>query len=144
MAARPDVHIPSTAEGSAADDPAIAGAPEQDEVDLTDPTQLHDTATAARADGWGEGSWSDVAPAEPAPVEPEAADAAAPAVDANSRESSVVVDAEPVTGQTSDRFLRELDEAVNESTKDEKGEAISAFFEGGDEEQGRGRFGWRR
>ena len=39
---------------------------------------------------------------------------------------------------------RELDEAVNESARDEEGEAMSAFFEGGEEEQGRGRFGWRR
>lgn len=112
------------------------GGYEGDPVDLTDATQAHDTASLAREDLQGTAG---VAPgsegASPGPVE------------AQVRESSVVVDAEPVTGQTSDRFLRELDEAVNESREpagsgDE--DAMSAFFGGESSEGGRSRFGWRR
>ncbi len=114
---------------------------QQDAVDLTDKTQAHDTVAAAQAHG-GEAisAATDVVGAPGG--NPEVAPAS---VEAQVRESSVIVDAEPVTGQTSDRFLRELDEAVNESSEP-KGdeEAMSAFFDGEGSERGRSRFGWRR
>lgn len=112
-----------------------AGPIDTDAVDLTDSTRAHDTATAAkeRIEGDLDGATT---------PDPEHA---TPQVDAEARISAVIVDAEPVTGQTSDRFLRELDEAVNESAAAEGDEdAMSAFFEGDRSEGGRSRFGWRR
>lgn len=112
-----------------------SGVAEPEAVDLTDSTRSHDSAAAA-AEG--------IASASGAVPGGEAQQATRP-VDARSRSSAVVVDAEPVTGQTSDRFLRELDEAVNESRTAEGDEdAMSAFFEGDRSESGRSRFGWRR
>ncbi len=114
-------------------------------MDLTDQTQLHDTATVAREEGgWSEGSWSDVSASSSHSADQKPPPAVTPRGSVS--EPTVVVDAEPVTGQSSDRFLRELDEAVNESQKssEENEEAMSAFFEGGEEDQSRSRFGWRR
>jgi hypothetical protein len=139
MAARKPVVVPDSARGAAKEDPRYFPEGDETEVDLTEATQLHDTASAA---------------AEPDPSIDEVstgssprAEAVSPAasgpIEAASRESGVVVDAEPVTGQTSDRFLRELDEAVNESESAEA-DSMSAFFDRGEEDEGRGRFGWRR
>ena len=164
LATRAEMSVPTSAAGYAADDLLLG---EADSVDLTDATSIHDTATAAREGAdWVEGSWSEVstsgtssqaaAPdgtaggthagvAQAAVVQTDVVEADV-AVEASVRESSVIVDAEPVTGQTSDRFLRELDEAVNESqsTPGDSEQAMTAFFEGDSDEQGRSRFGWRR
>ena len=127
MAPRTPVHVPDPAQGSATDDSRFFPEADEPEVDITEATQLHDTAVAA---------------AEAPPAAP-SADSQDQAMEAKARESSVVVDAEPVTGQTSDRFLRELDEAVNESESTES-DSMTAFFDRSEEEEGRGRFGWRR
>jgi DivIVA domain-containing protein len=139
MAARKPVLVPDSAQGTARDDSRFFPEADEPEVDITEATQAHDTAKAAAepdpdADEGPSGS-------------PEPAGAASPAasgpIEAAARESGVVVDAEPVTGQTSDRFLRELDEAVNESESAEA-DSMSAFFDRGEGDEDRGRFGWRR
>ncbi|MFV0315657.1 MAG: DivIVA domain-containing protein [Microthrixaceae bacterium] len=104
-------------------------------VDLTDATGVHDTAAAAAEGG--------------SALDAGTSGSTAASVDAAARESSVIVDAEPVTGQTSDRFLRELDAAVNEAGSqgaeaDSSGDTMSAFFDEDKGESGRSRFGWRR
>jgi hypothetical protein len=48
------------------------------------------------------------------------------------------IHAEPASG---DRYLKDLDTAVNESAEDD--EAMTAFFEGSSDSRNR-RFGWRR
>ena len=153
LVTRPAVAVPEDARGhtpepeptqvdhSSSTESAPSSVPFRPEasVDLTDATQVHDTAAAA-------------AYSIPAAVQVSAEErGTAPAgpMEASVRESAVIVDAEPVTGQTSDRFLRELDEAVNESGSGEKGseesgDAMSAFFDGDKGESGRSRFGWRR
>lgn len=133
LAGRDPVPVPESATGyTPTPEPLDPGVQtEADALDLTDSTQMYNTA-AASLDG-------------PQSVESRSALVEPALVEAEVRESAVIVDAEPVTGQTSDRFLRELDEAVNESTATEgDGDAISAFFDGERSEGGRSRFGWRR
>jgi hypothetical protein len=48
------------------------------------------------------------------------------------------IDAEPAAGR--DRYLKDLDQAVNDDDEDE---AMTAFFEGSGDSRNR-RFGWRR
>lgn len=141
LAGRDPVPVPESAMGHTpdVDSPEFVSLGEQEAVDLTDSTQLHHTA-AAVSDGIDHhGASGEVLDAQ------HGADARSRSLEAQGRESAVIVDAEPVTGQTSDRFLRELDEAVNESAATERDEdAISAFFDGDGRESGRSRFGWRR
>lgn len=141
LAARDPVPVPESATGhTPAPEPRDPAAHnEQDALDLTDSTQMHHTAAASM-----DGPEYAVSPGDPSDV-PQSVDSRSRPLEAQVRESAVIVDAEPVTGQTSDRFLRELDEAVNESTATEGDEdAISAFFDGERPEGGRPRFGWRR
>ncbi len=148
LAARGPLEVPPAAQGyTPVPEPASEPGPPEEggssaaALDLTDATQAHDTAALARegvTGPTGAESRTEVQAGpggESAPVE---------SVEAQVRESSVVVDAEPVTGQTSDRFLRELDEAVNEGSEPTGDDAMSAFFDGGGSGQGRSRFGWRR
>ena len=112
--------------------------------DVDEATQAHDTASAAEDPGpvatapapeagsgpWGQGSWSEV-------VETSDADTVDPSVS----------DDPQASGSGSDPYLQQLDEAVNEieGTEVEGNEdAMTAFFEGGGEQEGRSRFGWRR
>jgi cell division septum initiation protein DivIVA len=167
---RPAIAIPEEARGTTSDpggdaapEPAASGAPSGEpsaasgtspaaveaQVVHELPTEAHEAIAPARepgdaADGparaaadpaqqgaWGEGSWS--ALAESGAIDAEGAGAADP--------GGPGPVAEPVTGQ-GDRYLRELDEAVNEPDNGDD-EAMAAFFEGG-EETSRPRFGWRR
>lgn len=149
---RPEVTVPADAVGRT--------EPSEARLDLTDATRAHDS-TMESPGPWQEGSWSEAAGSGSGsgdsggqsgdlPPSTDAEDSAGAAVlgrsstktaDARAVEPVVIVDAEPATGQTSDRFLRELDEAVNESERGS--DAIDAFFEE-DDEPGRPRFGWRR
>lgn len=141
LAEHDPVPVPENATGytPALDSPVPVGHGEQEELDLTDSTQLHHTAAVATDDFGHSGSSGDVPSGQPG------AEARSRPVEAHVRDSAVIVDAEPVTGQTSDRFLRELDEAVNEGVATERDEdAISAFLDGENPENGRSRFGWRR
>jgi cell division septum initiation protein DivIVA len=141
LAGREPVPVPESAMGytPAAESVEPVAHTERDELDLTDSTQVHHTSAASL-----DGSEYAGAPADPLDA-PQSVESRSPSLEAQVRESAVVVDAEPVTGQTSDRFLRELDEAVNESTATEGDQdAISAFFDGEQPENGRSRFGWRR
>jgi hypothetical protein len=97
------------------------------------PTEAYETL--AEAGTWGNGSWSSVVDATATPAE-----AGGPAA-GEAEELISLSDLEPATGQTNDRFLRELDEAVNDH-RPEGEDAMTAFFEP-TEEPGR-RFGWRR
>lgn len=86
-------------------------------LDLTAGSDTPDQV--AESDRWGPGSWSDL---EPELDEPE--------------------ESEPHTGRHRDRFMEELDSAVNEAV-DLDDDAMRAFFEGGTDSRAR-RFGWRR
>ncbi len=131
LAPRPELFVPESAAGhTEAAAPAAASAFST----LDHPTEAYDTLAAEQ--GWGEGSWSSIA--EPA-ADPASA-AGQPAAEGD-EEFISLSDLEPATGQTNDRFLRELDEAVNEPS-DSEPDAMTAFFEPS-EEPGR-RFGWRR
>ena len=85
----------------------------------------------AQGDRWGPGSWAQVE-AELVADEPIAA------------EQSAVVDGSDAsaTGRR-DRFMEELDSAVNEAVDLEDDDAMTAFFEGSSDTRAR-RFGWRR
>jgi DivIVA domain-containing protein len=85
---------------------------------------------AGDGEDWGPGSWSRVEAREAQPeAEPEE-----PRVDLSRSEPEVQQGGR-------DRYLQELDEAVNDSGPDD--DAMTAFFEGGEESRAR-RFGWRR
>lgn len=142
VAPRNPVVVPDSAQGTATEDPRFFPEADEAAVDLTDATQLHDTASAAADTSSATADEAPSAAEDAAPAQAAEAPAPAEPVPARSRESGVVVDAEPVTGQTSDRFLRELDEAVNDSDAEE--DTMSAFFDRDDDEEARGRFGWRR
>lgn len=141
LAGRDPVPVPESATGyTLAPEPVEPVAHvEPEELDLTDSTQMHHTAAASLDGPEYAGSHGDLSDAQ------QGVESRSRLLEAQVRESAVIVDAEPVTGQTSDRFLRELDEAVNESTPTEgDDDAISAFFDGERPEGGRSRFGWRR
>ena len=103
---------------------------------LRRPSSTVGTSTSPRAatatrDRWGPGSWAQVE-AELASDEPILAeqpeDGAAP---------------EGATTGRRDRFMDELDSAVNEAVDLEDDDAMTAFFEGSSDTRAR-RFGWRR
>ena len=151
---RPEVEAPAypsgVPTGGAVDEPGH----EEGEADTgpEDATQAHDTAAVAADEGqWGQGSWSevvDVTEAEASEVEvveddPPGADG--PTASADPRgpgDPEGVLDVDVVADRRSDRYLQELDQAVNETEGRE--DAMTAFFEGSGEDQGRSRFGWRR
>lgn len=101
-------------------------------VDLTSPN----TAQAGTDDQWGPGSWSQVE--AQLDGEPEAASDPADHID---RPTEAVGRAEVPR----DRFMEELDSAVNEAVSLDQDEdaAMTAFFEGSSDTRTR-RFGWRR
>lgn len=85
---------------------------------------------------WGPGSWSRVGGSADADEEMiSIADEPGP-------HTSPHIIAEPVTGSGRDRYLQDLDDAVNVSDEEDD-EAMTAFFEGTGETRNR-RFGWRR
>jgi DivIVA domain-containing protein len=128
LADRPHMVIPEAATGHT--EAAAPSVPAEAFTPLDQPTEAYDLSS----DGtWGEGSWSSVVEADASPSEQSAA--------GEVEELISLSDMEPATGQTNDRFLRELDEAVNDHAE-EGDDAMSAFFEPSDD-QGR-RFGWRR
>lgn len=138
---RPEVDVPESALGhtqGAVPADAGAGAAVGESLSastfssIDQPTQAYDTL--GESQDWGSGSWSS---AEGTGAPAEAPSSAAAEVE----EMISLSDLEPSTGQTNDRFLKELDEAVNEPPAEGE-DAMSAFFEPS-EEQGR-RFGWRR
>lgn len=101
----------------------------QPEVDAGPPTEAVQASEVPTADGdWEPGSWSRVQ------GESSAAPSAEPEVEISLQDAEA-------SGPTTDRYLRELDEAVNDEAADD--DAMTAFFEGGDDSRNR-RFGWRR
>lgn len=153
---RPEVESPAFSSGLTTT--AAAGRPVQGEDESEadtgheDATQAHDTAAVAGEEGpWGQGSWSevvDVSEAEATEVEvveddpPGSAGPTASADAGAPGDPEDVLDVEVVADARSDRYLQELDQAVNETGGRE--DAMTAFFEGSGEDQGRSRFGWRR
>ena len=154
-----DITGPTAAAAPVMEEPAPSAnepsAPQQRVVDLdlggdagppTEAYQVEDTSS----DSWGPGSWSRVAGAatdvdveseaeveQELTVEPEATISLA---DEPSPSQQVPqIRAEPASGR--DRYLKDLDEAVNESGDED--EAMTAFFEGSNDTRNR-RFGWRR
>jgi hypothetical protein len=95
------------------------------------PTEAVDPADS----DWGPGSWSRLE-SSALPAEETISLADEP-----SRQTAPHIIAEPVTGSGRDRYLQDLDDAVN--VADEDDEAMTAFFEGSGETRNR-RFGWRR
>lgn len=91
----------------------------------------------AADDEWGPGSWSRLESSGSAGVEETISLADDPA-----RQTAPHIIAEPVTGSGKDRYLQDLDDAVN-IADEEDDEAMTAFFEGSGETRNR-RFGWRR
>ncbi|UDY35985.1 DivIVA domain-containing protein [Dermatobacter hominis] len=96
------------------------------------PTEAVDAADS----DWGPGSWSRLETSGGVPPEETISLADEP-----SRQTAPHIIAEPVTGSGRDRYLQDLDDAVNVSDEDD--EAMTAFFEGSGETRNR-RFGWRR
>jgi len=145
LAERPEIVVPKSASGYSTDLLGPVVAPTAERAGSVDqPTQSYEAvATGGEPEGWGEGSWSAVVAAEAAAPEAVAPEAVAEPGPVEAEQTISLTDLEPATGQTSDRFLRELDEAVNESKEQEGDEAMNAFFDG-NEEPGRPRFGWRR
>ena len=86
---------------------------------------------------WEPGSWSRLETSGAADVEETISLADEPA-----RHTAPHIIAEPVTGSGRDRYLQDLDDAVN-PTDDSDDEAMTAFFEGSTDSRNR-RFGWRR
>jgi cell division septum initiation protein DivIVA len=123
-------------------EPPSAGAPQaavQERIvdfdkgaDDGPPTEAIDPADS----DWGPGSWSRLESTGPA-----AAEETISLADEPSRQTAPHIIAEPVTGSGRDRYLQDLDDAVNVSDEDD--EAMTAFFEGSGETRNR-RFGWRR
>jgi cell division septum initiation protein DivIVA len=137
------------------------------EVDLGDggpPTEAVQVGDGPGSDTWGPGSWSrlesspegdlaehvdadvrTVAPevrAEPV-VEETISLADEPSPRDPHTQQTPQIRAEPVAGAAGrDRYLKDLDDAVNESGEDDD-EAMTAFFEGSSDTRNR-RFGWRR
>jgi cell division septum initiation protein DivIVA len=103
-------------------------------ADAGPPTEAIDTADSE----WGPGSWSRL---EEAGVIGAEAEETISLADEPSHQTAPHIIAEPVTGSGRDRYLQDLDEAVN--VADEDDEAMTAFFEGSGETRNR-RFGWRR
>lgn len=97
------------------------------------PTEAIDPADSE----WGPGSWSRLE----TPAGQGGAEQSISIADEPSRQTSPHIIAEPVTGSGRDRYLQDLDDAVNISDADD--EAMTAFFEGSGESRNR-RFGWRR
>lgn len=95
------------------------------------PTEAVDAADSE----WGPGSWSRIESAGPV------AEETISLADEPSRQTAPHIIAEPVTGSGRDRYLQDLDDAVN--VADEDDDAMTAFFEGSGETRNR-RFGWRR
>jgi DivIVA domain-containing protein len=132
LAERPHMVIPESATGHT--EPMVGSNAAEAFTPLDQPTEAYDLSDEGR---WGAGSWSTVVEASSSPAEP--IEPAEPVAEAE--ELISLTDLEPATGQTNDRFLRELDEAVNDQ-RAEGDDAMTAFFEP-TEEPGR-RFGWRR
>jgi hypothetical protein len=115
---------------------AAAGGPDARYVDLTSPAS--DAGEPVADDRWGPGSWAE--------VEGSLDDDAAPVVLDGAQESRLDQPTEAVgrADQPRDRYLEELDSAVNEAVSiDEDDEAMTAFFQGTSDSRSR-RFGWRR
>lgn len=95
------------------------------------------TEATQAADGeWGPGSWSRI---ESSGGQPEETISLA---DEPGPQTAPHIIAEPVTGSGKDRYLQDLDDAVN-IAEDTDDEAMTAFFEGSGDNRNR-RFGWRR
>jgi DivIVA domain-containing protein len=135
-------------EGDPAGEPTASAGPTTDEVQVsfdagrTDSGRV-DAVAPFESDPWGPGSWSEVALAGAVQA------AAAPDAPSESRQGSLddPVFTGPSTGSygglSQDRYLRDLDEAVNQPVADDD-DAMSAFFEGDDDEAQARRFGRRR
>ena len=117
--------------GEAIEGASDVQAAEVDEEDPGERTEYLDltagspsSAQANAGDRWGPGSWSDLE----AELDEEPAAESAPAADQ--------------VGTHRDRFMEELDSAVNEAV-DLDDDAMTAFFQGTSDSRAR-RFGWRR
>ena len=135
----------TVAEEAAADPEARAAY-----LDLTTPSPQADQV--GEADRWGPGSWSELAAdlVEDEDAQSEAAYARAGAKESGAAPSSgsrPVVDDRPTEAVPRaephrDRYMEELDSAVNEAVELDD-DAMKAFFEGTSDPKTR-RFGWRR
>ena len=130
----------------AAADPEVRAA----YLDLTTPSPQADQV--GDADRWGPGSWSEIAAdfTEDADAESKAAYARAGAQESGAAPSSAPrssvddrpTEAVPRAEAHRDRYMEELDSAVNEAVELDD-DAMTAFFEGTSDPKAR-RFGWRR
>jgi hypothetical protein len=120
--------------GDDAGEPLDAALAEDDaeRTEYVDLTAGRDGEPASGDDRWGPGSWAEVE-ATLDEVEDD---------DADRRGVDRPTEAVERTGTTRDRFLEELDSAVNEAVELDD-DAMTAFFEGTGEARTR-RFGWRR
>jgi hypothetical protein len=147
---RPDPEARTSATGSTTPAATDQPAPDEGDTGAEDATQAHDTAVAAEEGPWGQGSWSEVVDVtEAEATEVEVVEDDPPRADGPTASADVRGPGDPeglldvdVAGRGSDRYLQELDQAVNETEGHE--DAMTAFFEGSGEDQGRSRFGWRR
>ena len=144
-----DSDVATDEAGEADVDSTPPGAPTTDEVQVsfdagrTDSGRVEAVAPF-ESDPWGPGSWSEVALAG-------AVTAAAAGGEAPAEPLQGTLDEAAYTGPSTgsygglsqDRYLRDLDEAVNQPVADDD-DAMSAFFEGDDDEAHARRFGRRR
>jgi len=140
---------PVDAAPDVASDPAPESPTVESDEGSTDAQQLIVDFEAGAGDGpsteaisgstgdWGPGSWARVGASGATEVE----ETISLADEAVSHTAPHII-AEPVTDSGRDRYLQDLDEAVN-VTDDTDDEAMTAFFEGSVESRNR-RFGWRR
>jgi cell division septum initiation protein DivIVA len=144
--------------------PAQAGAQVVDLGEDGPPTEALDLGDVSTSDEWGPGSWGRLESEGPqSGAEAEAAVRPGTTMVGSDTAEHAVVDAGGDAGETisladdpspsqqvpsihaepasGDRYLKDLDTAVNESGDDD--EAMTAFFEGSSDSRNR-RFGWRR
>ncbi len=128
-------------EAPASDDVGVYDVTDGDAATASDEVQVSfdttradsgrvDAIAPAPSDPWVPGSWSDAVAAVP---EADPVESSQPEVESTGSYG----------GLSADRYLRDLDEAVNQPVADDD-DAMSAFFEGDDTEAQSGRFGRRR
>lgn len=127
IAEREAVGVTAPQADSRHDTGAAAVVTDDSYVDLTESAEIGEAS-----EDWGPGSW--------AQVEAQLADEPEP--DVGDEYDNGPTEAVPSTGMQRDRYLEELDSAVNEAVELDD-DAMKAFFEGTTDARAR-RFGWRR
>lgn len=129
----------ASADGGGTATAVIADTAVLDEAQYVDLTSQSTTSDQVHStDEWGPGSWSQV----------ESAMDAGPDAGSGAEDRSVQIDRPTAAVDQADlpqrdRFMEELDSAVNEAVTVDEDDAMTAFFEGATDSRQR-RFGWRR